>query len=74
VSAGVATLIVGGIVAGRVHAAWPGLHRAGLLDGDLPASNDYRLVLAGLLEKGCGVAGSTVFPGPGSARTGDAAR
>ena len=57
-------------MAGRAHVAWPGLDPAGLLDGDLPASNDYRLVLAELLEKGCGVAGSTVFPGPGSARLG----
>jgi hypothetical protein len=57
-------------VAGRAHGAWPGLDPAGLLDGELPASNDYRLVLAELLEKGCGVAGSTVFPGLGSARIG----
>jgi hypothetical protein len=57
-------------VAGRVDAAWPGLDPAGLLDGDLPASNDYRLALAGLPEKGCGVSGSTVFPGLGSARIG----
>ena len=63
-------LLGGGVVGGRVHGAWPGLDPAGLLDGDLPASNDYRTVLAEILEKRCGVAGSTVFPGLGSARIG----
>ena len=54
-----------------MHGAWPGLAAAGArLDGDLPASNDYRAVLAELLEKRCGVAGSAVFPGLGSGRLG----
>ena len=59
-----------GVVGGRVHGAWRGLDPMGLLDGDLPASNDYRTVLAEILEKRCGVAGSTVFPGLGSRRIG----
>ena len=63
-------LLGGGVAGGRMHGAWPGLDPAGLLDGDLPASNDYRTVLAEILEKRCGVAGSTVFPGLGSARIG----
>jgi uncharacterized protein (DUF1501 family) len=63
-------LLGGGVVGGRVHGAWRGLDPIGLLDGDLPASNDYRTVLAEILEKRCGVAGSTVFPGLGSARIG----
>jgi hypothetical protein len=53
-----------------MHHGWTRPDPAGLLDGDLPASNDYRTVLAEILEKRCGVAGSTVFPGLGSGRIG----
>jgi uncharacterized protein (DUF1501 family) len=63
-------LLGGGVVGGRVHGAWPGLDSAGLVDGDLPASNDYRLVLAELLERRCQVPAAAVFPGLGSARLG----
>jgi uncharacterized protein (DUF1501 family) len=63
-------LLGGGIVGGRMHGAWPGLAPGALLDGDLPATNDYRVVLAELLERRCGVAASQVFPKLGSSRLG----
>jgi uncharacterized protein (DUF1501 family) len=63
-------LLGGGVVGGRMHGAWPGLEPAGLVDGDLPAANDYRLVLAEVLERRCAVPASAVFPGLGSARLG----
>jgi uncharacterized protein (DUF1501 family) len=63
-------LLGGGVVGGRVHGAWPGLDPAVLLDGDLPAANDYRTVLAEVLEVRCGVPGTAVFPGLGSGRLG----
>ena len=46
-------LMGGGIKGGQVHGAWPGLAPADLIDGDLNGVNDYRLVLAELLEKRC---------------------
>lgn len=63
-------LMGGGIVGGRVHGHWPGLAPDSLVDGDLAAPNDYRAVLAEVLEKRCGVTGSSVFPGLSSARFG----
>jgi uncharacterized protein (DUF1501 family) len=63
-------LLGGGIVGGRMHGGWPGLASGALLDGDLPATNDYRVVLAELLERRCGVAASQVFPRLGPARLG----
>ena len=63
-------LLGGGIVGGRMHGGWPGLAPGALLDGDLPATNDYRVVLAEVLERRCGVAASQVFPKLGSARLG----
>jgi uncharacterized protein (DUF1501 family) len=47
-------LLGGGIRGGRVHGQWPGLAEADLIDGDLNGVNDYRKVLAELLEKRCG--------------------
>ena len=42
-----------------------------LIDGDLNATTDYRLVLAEILEKRCGAASvSDIFPGIGSGRPG----
>lgn len=63
-------LLGGGIVGGRMHGGWPGLSPGALLDGDLPATNDYRVVLAEVLERRCGVAAAQVFPRLGSARLG----
>ncbi len=44
----------GGVKGGQVHGAWPGLAYGDLIDGDLNATTDYRLVLAEILEKRCG--------------------
>ena len=43
-------MLGGGIKGGQVHGAWPA-GAADLIDGDLNGVNDYRLVLAELLEK-----------------------
>jgi len=57
-------LMGGGIKGGQVHGAWPGLAPADLIDGDLNGVNDYRLVLAELLEKRCEATSvSGIFPG-----------
>ena len=50
--------------------AWRGLSPSALDAGDLPAANDYRTVLAELLEARCGVSAGSVFPGLSSARLG----
>lgn len=61
----------GGVKGGQVHGTWPGLALNQLIDGDLDATTDYRLVLAEILEKRCGAASVTdIFPGIGSARPG----
>jgi uncharacterized protein (DUF1501 family) len=61
----------GGVKGGQVHGAWPGLAPADLIDGDLDATTDYRLVLAEILEKRCGASSvSGIFPGIGSGRPG----
>ena len=48
-------LLGGGVNGGQVHGNWPGLDPGGLVDGDLPATTDYRVVLAELLERRCAV-------------------
>jgi uncharacterized protein (DUF1501 family) len=67
----VVLLLGGGIEGGIVHGTWPGLAAGNLVDGDLNGLNDYRLVLAEILEKRCG-AGSVgqIFPGISGARFG----
>ena len=56
-------LLGGGIRGGHVHGVWPGLADADLVDGDLDGVNDYRKVLAELLEKRCEAGSvSDVFP------------
>jgi uncharacterized protein (DUF1501 family) len=69
---GQAVLMMGGGVKGsQVHGAWPGLAPGDLIDGDLNATTDYRLVLAEILEKRCGASSvSDIFPGIGSSRPG----
>ena len=62
-------LLGGGIKGGLVHGDWPGLAPADLIDGDLNGVNDYRLVLAELLEKRCEASSvSGIFPGIDSTR------
>jgi uncharacterized protein (DUF1501 family) len=63
-------MLGGGVAGGQVHGAWPGLNPAGLNSGDLPAANDYRSVLAEVLERRCGLSASRVFPGLSAARLG----
>ena len=63
-------LLGGGIIGGRMHGAWPGLTDGALDQGDLAATNDYRAVLAEVLEKRSGVAGASVFPGLSAGRIG----
>jgi len=66
-------LLGGGVRGGRVHGAWPGLRDVDLDQGDLAGPNDYRALLAEILEKRCGAgtaATSQVFPGLSSDRIG----
>jgi uncharacterized protein (DUF1501 family) len=69
---GQAVLLLGGGIKGKqIHGAWPGLAPADLIDGDLDGVNDYRLVLAEILEKRCEAASvSSVFPGIDGTRLG----
>ena len=65
-------LLGGGVKGGTVHGTWPGLAPADLVDGDLDGrQNDYRKVLAEILEKRCEATSvSSVFPGIDSDRYG----
>jgi uncharacterized protein (DUF1501 family) len=57
-------LVLGGGVKGKsVYGDWPGLATDDIYDGVLAGTTDYRTILAELLEKRCGVAASSVFPG-----------
>lgn len=59
----------GGVAGGTVHGAWPGLAEAGLDDGDLAGTTDYRDVLAEALTLRCRQPASdlpSVFPGRGA--------
>ncbi|MEA2555307.1 MAG: hypothetical protein QOI60_638 [Actinomycetota bacterium] len=60
----VVMMLGGGVHGGQVHGQWPGLAEADLLDGDLNGVNDYRLILAEVLEKRCRAGSvSDIFPG-----------
>ena len=62
-------LLGGGLKGGQVHGQWPGLAEDDLVDGDVDGVNDYRWVLAEVLEKRCRASSvSTIFPGVGSER------
>jgi uncharacterized protein (DUF1501 family) len=63
-------MLGGGVKGGQVHGTWPSLAPGDLLDGDLNGQNDYRKVLAEILEKRCRAASgvSTIFPGIDSER------
>lgn len=63
-------LMGGGVVGGQVHGRWPTLAKDRLVQGDLAGTTDYRLLLAEILEKRCGVAAGTVFPQVGTSRLG----
>jgi uncharacterized protein (DUF1501 family) len=63
----------GGVNGGKVYGQWPGLADSDLVLGNLKGATDYRTILAELLEKRCGVAGSRVFPGLSNSRLGLAA-
>lgn len=57
-------MLGGGVVGGTVHGVWPGLAAADLVDGDLAATVDYRLVLGEIVQKRCLVPSlGAVFPG-----------
>jgi uncharacterized protein (DUF1501 family) len=60
---GVMLLLGGGLRGGRVHGAWPGLAPSALVNGDLAGANDYRDVLAELLQRRLGIGDlSAIFP------------
>ena len=64
-------MLGGGVKGGHVHGSWPGLAPGDLIDGDLNATTDYRLVLAEVLEKRCGASTvADIFPDIGSDRPG----
>ncbi len=64
-------LLGGGVRGGQVYGTWPGLAPAKLLNGDLPATTDYRSVIAEILQKRCGLGDvSAVFPGVAASRYG----
>jgi uncharacterized protein (DUF1501 family) len=64
-------MLGGGVKGGMMHGTWPGLAPDDLIDGDLNGQNDYRGVLAEILEKRCRAGSgdvSDVFPGLGPDR------
>jgi uncharacterized protein (DUF1501 family) len=64
-------MLGGGVEGGVVHGTWPGLSESALIDGDLNGVNDYRVVLAEILEKRCGAGSvSSIFPGTSQSRLG----
>jgi uncharacterized protein (DUF1501 family) len=64
-------LLGGGLQGGAVHGGWPGLAEDDLIDGDVNGVNDYRWILAEVLEKRCRAGSvSTIFPGVGPERLG----
>ena len=67
----VVLMLGGGVQGGAVHGTWPGLSESALIDGDLNGLNDYRVVLAEILEKRCGAGSvSSIFPGISQDRLG----
>jgi uncharacterized protein (DUF1501 family) len=66
-----ALLLGGGLKGGQVHGTWPTLAEDALVDGDVDGVNDYRWVLAEILEKRCRAGSvSEIFPNLGSERLG----
>ncbi|WP_392541962.1 DUF1501 domain-containing protein [Oryzobacter telluris] len=59
-----------GVNGGAVYGTWPGLTPAELQAGDLKVTTDYRSVLGEVLEKRCGLAATSVFPGAPTDRLG----
>lgn len=58
-------MVLGGLVNGGLRGEWPGLEAAALDDGDVAVANDYRYVVAEVLDRavGNGAALGTVLPG-----------
>jgi uncharacterized protein (DUF1501 family) len=57
-------LLGGGLNGGKVHGSWPGLAPGALDQGDVAGANDYRDVLAELLQARVGVTNlPAIFPG-----------
>jgi uncharacterized protein (DUF1501 family) len=64
-------LLGGGLNGGKVHGKWPGLAPGDLDQGDLAGANDYRDVLAEMLQSRFGVANTAaIFPGHAANRLG----
>jgi Uncharacterized protein conserved in bacteria len=64
-------MLGGGVKGGTVHGNWPGLSNTDLVDGDLNGQNDYRKVLAEILEQRCRTSSvSSIFPGIDNQRYG----
>jgi uncharacterized protein (DUF1501 family) len=64
-------LLGGGLNGGKVHGKWPGLAPGDLDQGDLAGANDYRDVLAEMLQSRFGVANTAaIFPGHAAKRLG----
>jgi len=60
---GIMLLLGGGLAGGQVHGKWPGIAPANLDNGDIAGANDYRDVLAEVLERGFNVRDvKKVFP------------
>ena len=62
---GVMFVMGGGVAGGKIHGAWPGLEDEALEDpGDLPVANNYRDILAPVLQRhGAGDTLDRIFPG-----------
>jgi uncharacterized protein (DUF1501 family) len=64
-------LLGGGLVGGQVHGKWPGIAPDALDNGDIAGANDYRDVLAEVLQRGFNVGDvKSVFPDHDYARIG----
>jgi uncharacterized protein (DUF1501 family) len=55
-------LLGAGVKGGQYYGTWPGLDASKLVEGDLNITNDYRSVLAEVVDKRFGVSVSKVFP------------
>ncbi len=56
-------LLGAGVIGGKYYGTWPGLGPESLVDGDLKVTNDYRSVLANVVDKRFNADLSKVFPG-----------
>lgn len=56
-------LLGAGVIGGQYYGTWPGLAAGTLVDGDLKVTNDYRSVLAEVVDTRFNADVSKVFPG-----------